>query len=84
MKIFDFPASMASSQIKAKSESDVTPADEETLDFDDDTLKGNESFLSLARLSLTLNVTDTLLNSCNQTRNLKSTKHITRVMQHRT
>ena len=31
---------MASSPIKADSESDVTPAAEETLDFDDDTLTG--------------------------------------------
>ena len=31
---------MASSEKEAKCESDVTPAGEETLDFDDDTSKG--------------------------------------------
>ena len=40
---YHFPASMASSKSKAKLESDVTPAGEETLDFDDDTLKGEDS-----------------------------------------
>ena len=34
---------MASSESKAKSEIDVTPASEETLDFDDDTSKGEDS-----------------------------------------
>ena len=47
---------MASSENKSKPEIDVTPAGEEALDFDDDTLRGKESFLLLARLSLTLNV----------------------------
>ena len=35
---------MASSESKAKPESDVTPAGEVTLDFDDDTSKG-EGFM---------------------------------------
>ena len=56
IKIFVFPASMASSEVKAKPGSDVTPAGEENLHFDDDTLRGKESFLSVACLSLTLNV----------------------------
>ena len=47
---------MASSQVKGKPGSDVTPVGEETLDFDDDTLRGKESCHLLARLSLTLNV----------------------------
>ena len=34
---------MASNENKAEPESDVTPANEETLDFDDDTLKGDDS-----------------------------------------
>lgn len=33
---------MARSSIKAASESDVTPPAEETLDFNDDTLRGEE------------------------------------------
>ena len=36
---------MVGSEVKAKPGSDVTPAAEETLDFDDDTLRGKESFL---------------------------------------
>ena len=40
---------MASSESKAKTESDVTPAGEETLDFDDDTSKGEASRYSLNR-----------------------------------
>ena len=51
---------MASSEVKAKPGSDVTPVGEETLDFDDDTLRGKESRHLLARLSLTLNVANTL------------------------
>ena len=47
---------MASSEVKAKPGSDDTPAVEETLDFDDDTLKGKESFLSVTCFSLLLNV----------------------------
>ena len=34
---------MASSGSKTKPESDVTPAGKGTLDFDDDTLKGDDS-----------------------------------------
>ena len=33
---------MAQNQMTAANESDVTPAGEETLDFDDDTLRGEE------------------------------------------
>ena len=51
---------MASSEVKAKPGSDVTPVGEDTLDFDDDTLRGKESRHLLARLSLTLNVARTL------------------------
>ena len=40
---------MASSESKPKPESDVTPAGEETLDFDDDTSKGEDSCYSLTR-----------------------------------
>ena len=36
-------ASLASSESEAIPESDVTPAGEETLDFDDDTSKGEDS-----------------------------------------
>ena len=38
---------MAQSQIKAASENDVAPASEETLDFDDDTLRGEKKSLIL-------------------------------------
>ena len=48
-KVFVFPASMASSEVKAKPGSDVTPVGEDTLDFDDDTLKGEDSCNSLIR-----------------------------------
>ena len=34
---------MANIESKAKTKSDVTPAGEETLDFDDDTSKGEDS-----------------------------------------
>ena len=40
---------MASSKSEAKLESDVTPAGEETLDFDDETSKGEDSCYSLTR-----------------------------------
>ena len=40
---------MASSEVKAKPESDVTPAGGDTLDLDDDTLKGKDSCHSLIR-----------------------------------
>ena len=40
---------MASSESKAIPESDVTPASEENLDFDDDTSKGEASCYSLNR-----------------------------------
>ena len=51
---------MASSEVKAKPGSDVTPVGEDTLDFDDDTLRGKESRHLLALLLLTLNVAKTL------------------------
>ena len=51
---------MASSEVEAKPGSDVTPVGEDTLDFDDDTLRGKESRHLLALLSLTLNVARTL------------------------
>ena len=38
---------MASSEVKAKPGSDVTPVFEDSLDFDDDTLKGEDSCYSL-------------------------------------
>ena len=38
---------MASSESKAKSEGDITPAGEENLKLDDDTLKGEDSCYSL-------------------------------------
>ena len=38
---------MAQSQIKAATENDLTPAGEETLDFDDDTLRGEKKYLIL-------------------------------------
>ena len=34
---------MASSEVKAKPRSDVTPVKKDTLEFDDDTLKGEDS-----------------------------------------
>ena len=40
---------MASSESKAKPESDVRPAGEETFHFDDDTSKGEVSCYSLTR-----------------------------------
>ena len=40
---------MTSSESKAKTESDITPAGEETLHFVDDTSKGEDSCYSLAR-----------------------------------
>ena len=48
-QIFDLPAFMASSENKAKTESDVTLAGEETSDFDDDTSKGDDSYYSINR-----------------------------------
>ena len=38
---------MAQSQEDAASDNDVTPAGEETLDFDDDTLRGEKKLLDL-------------------------------------
>ena len=40
---------MASSEVKAKPRTDVTPVGEDTLDFDDDTLKGEDLCYSLIR-----------------------------------
>ena len=37
---------MARSPIKTEGESDVSPASEETLDFDDETLRGEEKHVS--------------------------------------
>ena len=54
--MFVFPESMASSEVKAKPGGDVTPAGQETLHFDDDTLRGKESFVAVHSLSLSLNV----------------------------
>ena len=45
---------MASSESKAKSESDVTPAGEETLHFDDNTSKGKESVILLPEIVVRL------------------------------
>ena len=56
IKIFVFPASMASSEVKAKPGSDVTTAGEETLHFDDDTSKGKDSCYSLTRSCWTGNL----------------------------
>ena len=42
---------MASSESEAKTKNDVGPADEETLDFDDDNSKGEDSCYSLTRSS---------------------------------
>ena len=53
LKEFVFPASMASSEVNAKPKSDVTTVGEDTLDFDDDTLKGEDSCYSLTRSSWT-------------------------------
>ena len=38
---------MASSESKAKTEGDIAPAGEETLDFDEDTLKGDDLCYSI-------------------------------------
>ena len=40
---------MASSKVKAKPGSDVTAVKKDTLEFDDDTLKGEDSCYSLTR-----------------------------------
>ena len=40
---------MASSKVKPKPGNDITPVDEDSLDFDDDTLKGEDSCYSLTR-----------------------------------
>ena len=40
---------MASSESKTKTKNDVGPADEETLDFDENTLKGEDSCFPLTR-----------------------------------
>ena len=49
LRVFVFPASMASSEVKAKPGSDVTPVGENTLHFNDDTLKGEDSCYYLIR-----------------------------------
>ena len=61
--MFVFPASMASSEVKAKPGSDVTPTGEETLDFDDDTSKGENSCYSLNRSRWTGNLFNVNLHS---------------------
>ena len=43
---------MASSKVKAEPGSDVTPVGEDTLDFDDDTLKGEDLCLFSYQKSL--------------------------------
>ena len=48
-KVFVFPGSVASSKVKAKPGSDVTPVCEDTLDFDEDTLKGEDLCFALIR-----------------------------------
>ena len=40
---------MASSESKTKTEGDITQAGEETLDFDEDTSKGDDSCYSIDR-----------------------------------
>ena len=47
---------MASSKVKPKPGSDVTPAGEEALHFDDDTSKGEDSCFSLIRSRWTGNL----------------------------
>ena len=47
---------MATSESKGKTESDVTSTGEETLDFDDDTSKGEDSCYSLTRSRWTGNL----------------------------
>ena len=47
--LIHFPASMAGSESEAESESDVTPAGKENLDFDENTWKGEASSYSLTR-----------------------------------
>lgn len=42
---FEIPAFMASSPAKAENESGVSPPDEDVLEFDDDTLRGEVSWL---------------------------------------
>ena len=54
---------MASSESKAKPESDVTPPGEETLDFDGDTSKGEDSCYSLSRSRWTGNMFNVNLHS---------------------
>ena len=54
---------MASTESKAKPESYVTPAGEETLDFDDDTSKGEDSCYSLRRSRWTGNLFNVNLHS---------------------
>ena len=46
------PTIMAGSPTKAAIESDVTPSGEVTMDFDDDTLRGEEKHVSSWRLLL--------------------------------
>ena len=58
---------MVSSESKAKSESDVIPAGEETLDFDDDTSKGEESCYSINRSHWTGNLFNVNLHICKRT-----------------
>ena len=59
---------MASSESKAKSEGDVTPAGEENLKLDDDTSKGEYSCYSLTRTRcLTGKLFNVNLYSCKRT-----------------
>ena len=54
---------MANSEVKAKPGSDVTPVGEDTLDFDDNTLKGEDSCNSLIRSRWTGKLFNVNLNS---------------------
>ena len=47
---FNLPASITNSNNKPKPGSDVTPSNKETLDFDHDTSKGNDSCYPLTRI----------------------------------
>ena len=54
---------MAGSEVKAKTGSNVTPVGEHTLDFDDDTLKGEDSCYSLTRSRWTGKLSNVNLHS---------------------
>ena len=63
-----FPATKGNSKNKAKPESDVTPTDKETLDFDDNTLKGEDWCYPLTRIVfLDWKLFNVNLHSCKRT-----------------